>query len=70
MIELFIQNQIWEQKAIEAKKRYDKQMKEFEANGGSKDAGQAKKRGKVVKKSPAKKSKKAEDDDSVEDESD
>lgn len=38
-------------------------MKEFEANGGSKDAPSGKKRGKVTKKAPAKKSKKAESED-------
>lgn len=54
----------WEQKAVEAKERYGKLIKEFEANGGSKDAPQGKKRGKVAKKTPVKKSKKADSDES------
>lgn len=65
--------QEWDQKAVEAKERYTKLIKEFEANGGSKDAGSAKKRGKTVKKAPAKKSKKkaeSEDEESAEEESD
>lgn len=64
--------QKWEQKAVEAKERYVKQMKEFEANGGGKEV--SKKRGsKTTRKAPAKKGKKkndSEDDDDEEDESD
>lgn len=70
---LFSVEQEWDQKAVEAKERYTKLIKEFEANGGSKDSGAGKKRGKVVKKAPAKKSKKkadSEDEDSGEEESD
>lgn len=56
----------WEQKAAEAKERYGKQIKEFEANGGSKDAPSGKKRGKTPKKPAAKKSKKPDSDESAE----
>lgn len=56
----------WEQKAVDAKERYGKLIKEFEANGGSRDAPVNKKRGKVTKKAPAKKSKKADSDESGE----
>lgn len=64
---------VWDQKAVEAKERYGKLLREFEANGGSKDAAPAaKKRGKVTKKPAPKKSKKKadSDDDASEDESD
>jgi len=64
----------WEQKAVEAKDKYTKQMKEFEANGGNKGSSGAKKRGsKQTRKAPVKKSKKradSEDDDEEEEESD
>lgn len=67
---LYPNHQIWEQKAIEAKERYGRQLREFEASGGSmKDNGGGKKRGKATKKTPVKKSKKAdseEDDDEEE----
>lgn len=58
---------VWDQKAVEAKERYVKLVKEFEANGGSKDAAPAaKKRGKAAaakKPAPKKSKKKAESDD-------
>jgi len=63
----------WEQKAVEAKDKYTKQMKEFEANGGNKSAGAKKRGSKQTRKAPVKKSKKkadSEDDDEEEDESD
>lgn len=61
----------WDKKAVEAKERYTKLVKEYEANGG-KDTGAGKKRSKAVKKGVAKKGKKkadSEDDDDDEDES-
>jgi len=63
----------WEKKAVEAKERYTKLVKEFEANGGDRNAGAGKKRSKApAKKAPAKKGKKRADseDDDEEDESD
>lgn len=64
----------WDQKAIEAKERYVKLVKEFEANGGSNASAPApKKRGKVTKKPAPKKSKKkadSEDEESGDEESD
>lgn len=66
--------QEWEQKAVEAKEKYSKLIKDFEANGGGKDSGVGKKRVKNAKKAPAsKKNKKkndSEDDDDEEEESD
>lgn len=64
--------QEWEKKAVEAKERYTKLIKEFEANGGDRNAGAGKKRSKPVKKVAAKKGKKRadSDDDDEEDESD
>lgn len=58
----------WDQKAVEAKERYVKLVKEFEANGGNtKDAAPApKKRGKVTKKPAPKKSKKKADSEDEE----
>lgn len=68
----FTNVQKWEQKAVEAKDKYTKLVKEYEANGGGgKDSG--KKRGsKQTRKAPTKKSKKQADseDDDEEDESD
>jgi len=60
----------WEQKAVEAKDKYTKLVKEYEANGGGKEAG--KKRGKQGRNKPAKKSKKQADseEDDEEEESD
>jgi len=61
----------WEQKAVEAKDKYTKLVKEYEANGGGKESG--KKRGsKQTRKAPSKKTKKQADseDDEDEDESD
>lgn len=67
-------HQEWDQKAVEAKERYTKLIKEFEANGGSKDAPPAgRKRTKGAKKPAVKKSKKkaeSEDEEASEDESD
>jgi len=63
----------WEQKAVEAKDKYTKQMKEFEANGGGKEVGKKRGGAKATRKAPAKKGKKkadSEDDDDEEDESD
>jgi len=64
----------WDAKAVEAKDRYTKLIKEFEANGGSKDAAPAgRKRTKGAKKPVVKKSKKkaeSEDEEASEDESD
>lgn len=63
--------QKWEAKAVEAKDKYTKLVKEYEANGGGKDSG--KKRGsKQTRKAPSKKTKKQADseDDDEEDESD
>jgi hypothetical protein len=61
----------WEAKAVKMKEEYEKQMKEFERNGGDKSSGTAKKRGKAPAKKPAKKSKKKDsDDDDEEEESD
>jgi len=63
----------WEKKAVEAKERYTILVKEYEANGGGKDSGAGKKRGKGSKKQVAKKSKKkadSDDDEEEEDESD
>lgn len=61
--------QKWEQKAVEAKDKYTRQMKEFEANGGGKEVG--KKRSKQARNKGAKKGKKKQDsDDDEEDESD
>lgn len=62
----------WEAKAVKMKELYEQQMKEFERNGGDKNAASAgKKRGKAPVKKPVKKSKKkdSEDDDDEEDES-
>jgi high mobility group protein B2 len=56
----------WDAKAAKAKEDYEKLVKEFEANGGSTANGNAKKRGKAVKK-PAKKSKKAASEDEDDD---
>lgn len=67
----------WERKAVEAKDRYTKELREFEQNGGSADAGGKKRGGKApAKKAPVKKSKKKaeseddDDDDSGEEDSD
>jgi len=63
----------WDQKAAEAKDRYTKLIKEFEANGGSKEAAGGRKRTKGAKKPAVKKSKKkaeSEDEEASEDESD
>lgn len=59
----------WEGKAALAKENYEKAMKEFEKNGGSKETG--KKRQKKESKKPVKKSKKqaSEDEDDDEEES-
>lgn len=65
--------QEWDQKAAEAKDRYTKLIKEFEANGGSKEAPAGRKRTKGAKKPAVKKSKKkaeSEDEEASEDESD
>lgn len=68
----FIQE--WDKKAVEAKDRYVKALREYEANGGDRNAGTGggKKRGKTSKSKPAKKGKKRadSDDDDEEDESD
>lgn len=61
--------QEWEQKAVEAKERYTELIKEFEANGGDKNAKVGKKR-KAVKKAPAKKKKNDSDDDDDDDDGD
>lgn len=65
-------DQEWDKKAVEAKERYLKLVKEFEANGGDRNATVAKKRGGkgASKKAPAKKGKKradSEDEDEDED---
>jgi len=63
----------WEAKAAAVKKQYEVDMKDFERNGGDKNAVTSKKRGKApAKKAPAKKGKKAADseDGSEEEESD
>ncbi|CAD7087877.1 unnamed protein product [Hermetia illucens] len=57
----------WEAKAAKVKDEYAKAVKEYEANGGT-DSG-SKKRGKTPKK-PAKKSKRKDESDGDEDESD
>lgn len=65
--------QEWEQKAVEAKEKYGKLLKDFEANGGNKDTAVGKKRKGVKKAAPIKKNKKkndSEDDDDEEEESD
>lgn len=59
--------QEWEAKAAKVKDEYAKAVKEYEANGGT-DSG-SKKRGKTPKK-PAKKSKRKDESDGDEDESD
>lgn len=68
----FIKLKEWDQKAAEAKDRYTKLIKEFEANGGSKEPA-GRKRTKGAKKPAVKKSKKkaeSEDEEASEDESD
>lgn len=68
----FPSQQKWEQKAVEAKDKYTKQMKEFEANGGGKEVGKKRGGAKATRKAPAKKGKKkadSDDDDEEEDES-
>lgn len=66
----FPHEQEWEKKAVEAKERYTKLVKEFEANGGDRNAGVGKKRSKGGKKTPAKKGKKQVDSDDDEEEED
>lgn len=61
--------QEWDRKAVEAKEKYTKLLKDFEANGGDKNASPAGKKRKAVKKVPAqKKSKKRADSEDDEDE--
>lgn len=63
--------QEWEKKAVEAKERYTRAVKEFEANGGDRNATPvAKKRSKGGKKTPAKKGKKQVDSDEDEEDED
>jgi hypothetical protein len=57
----------WEAKAAKMKEEYEKQMKEFEKNGGDKSQAPSKKRGKPAAKKPAKKSKKQDSDDDDDD---
>jgi high mobility group protein B2 len=63
----------WEAKAVKMKEEYEKQMKEFERNGGDKSSAPASKKRtkKEVAKKPVKKSKKKDsDEDDDDDESD
>lgn len=76
-VHFFFPFQEWEQKAVDAKERYTRSIKEFEANGGSKDSGASTKKrgsgGRGAKKAPIKKTKtkaESEDEESAEEESD
>lgn len=73
IVNCFINPQEWDRKAIEAKEKYTILLKEFEANGGDKNASPAGKKRKAVKKAAPKKIKKRggdSDDDEEEEESD
>lgn len=61
--------QKWEKAAVDAKERYVKTLKEYEANGGGKEVG--KKRGsKQTRKAPKKSKKQADSEEDDEEESD
>jgi hypothetical protein len=57
----------WEAKAVQMKELYEKQMKEFEKNGGDKSQTASKKRGKPAPKKAAPKKTKKQDSDEDED---